>query len=259
MTSKISEEMVSAIIVAVVVVIVFSLLFVAFRYGGSFIDNISLNPNKTLAVDQELVRYSLDDGSVAYYTGSEWVALDSQKEVTLNNKRLSGKQLQLDFTSNFYFGKGVREDSTLDIAAPSSSEVTSAQPTTSSYPVSIVFTSVSRNVQESQRDLYGLVYVSAGVYSRGLIENPTPLGTYTIAYNGLVYYQETGKDEQRKPMNDYYRAISNAALEWRDSILQDHSQAKPIVIHYIDLDQNRASSSEVYLKKTGDYLIATLS
>ncbi|MEK6898841.1 MAG: hypothetical protein AABW79_01970 [Nanoarchaeota archaeon] len=91
-------------VVLVVLVIASTALFFSNNDFRNKFDSIlpGFGEPSDLESKEIIVRYSLADGSVGYYTGVEWKAIDSEGGLRANGNVLNGEQLVKDF-EDYYF------------------------------------------------------------------------------------------------------------------------------------------------------------
>lgn len=214
----------------------------------------------------EIVRYNIQEGSVEYYTGEEWVLVKEGEGVDLGEREVDGRLLKEDLADNYYFSNSFREAERIELGFSLRDDIYSEDfneglfkqtgttlPLLDAYIVNIVKT-------PNKPDDGGILAkfnnwrFDAENYKRGdvLIEliskkgfgsgDDKIYGEFILRFDNSLSLRmiradllrlQLGSQPISSSFSDDVKKIGDSALKWRDSVLE-----KPVNIRYKDKDDN---------------------
>lgn len=239
--------LVPMIIAAVVIVLVFLFIINAdFRNKISSIIPDFAQPDGI--EDKEfIVRYSLSDGNVEYYTGVEWRALDSGG-LNVNGKKLEGESLIEDFESYYY--DSPRIESEIGFSSNVASNFYPNNPS-----IGLVYGLVLKPIRGDPNEDYGRTYLDIILKSVDRT-NQAPQGSFILELDNSLWFMSKGGSgySELNPVSytsDHITLI-NSAKEIRDSIFN-----MPIEITFQD-ESLETSCVEKIIRNDKSYLVTRI-
>lgn len=209
----------------------------------------SLNRTNGEFYGPEVLRYSILEDEVEFFTGAEWN--DVSGEIILNDKKLDGVQVKSDFV-NYYYGFSSREQIDIEIRKgafyPDRPDIP---------PLRAAGLRLNKGIEG--RDIF---YFVADFRSKYNLDDTTSYGHITLVDGKKMFFTEKGGFTYNEKLPDEFTTFERdrfmrSATEWINSVFE-----KPIEISYeekIGEDTWQDKTEKFDTEKIDEFIVVRLN